>query len=331
MADRYYVGGNGSKWDLTSSWATSSGGTPGASVPTSADNIFFDSNSGLQSDSNITYNTSSTLNCNNVTFSQAGLLAFGTGSLVLQIYGNAVFLNMTTPPLSVKFYGTSPQTVQSNGASTVFYTYGSSLTLLDDLTAYVVLHYAGSLNFNDHNVTAPTIISSLTAPGYLYLRSGTITVTSAFTIGSSQVTLVPGTAVLRIAGTITLFAGAPALYSVVTTGNVAFPTVACTFTNVQLARGYKYTFAANITYGITNPIVQTGTGTTTIDLASGSTNFSWASNVQQVLSNATINACTAIGAGHPFLAIGSSKLTKPPSATACVGWIGPQAIGFTGD
>ena len=330
MADRYYVGGNGSKWDLTSSWATSSGGTPGASVPTSADNIFFDSNSGLQSASNITYNTSSTLNCNNVTFSQAGLLAFGTGSLVLQIYGNAVFLNMTTPPLTTKFYGGS-QTVQSNGASTVLYAYGSSLTLRDDLTAYVVLHYSGDLDFNGHNVTAPTIISSLSAPGHMYLRSGTITVTSAFSIMSSQTTLVPGTAVLRITGTLTLYAGVPALYSVVTTGSVAFPTVSCTFTSLQLARGYNYTFAAGVTYGIANPIVQAGNGTTTIGLISGSTNFVWASNVQQVLSNATINACTAIGAGHPFLAIGSSKLTKPPSATACVGWIGPQAIGFTGD
>jgi hypothetical protein len=330
VADRFYVGGNGSKWDLTSSWSASSGGAPGASVPTSADNIFFDPNSGLQSASNISYNTSSTLNCNNVTFSQAGLVGFGTGGMVLQIYGNAVFLNFGNPPLQTKFYGSGPQTLQSNGNSVVLYAYGISLTLLDDLTVNAFLIYNGDVDLNGHNVTTASIVTNTSGPGHLYLRSGTITINSSFIMGSTQIVLVPGTAMIKIAGMMTLYTGAPALYSVVTTGSVSFST-ACSFTNLSLARGYTYGFQTGTAYGITNRIVQTGSGQTTIGLASGSSNFTWSSGVQQVLSNATINACTAIGAGHPFLAIGSSSLTKPPSATACVGWIGPKAIGFAGD
>ncbi len=48
MADRYWVGGSGN-WDATSTtnWATSSGGSGGASAPTSADNVIFDANSNV--------------------------------------------------------------------------------------------------------------------------------------------------------------------------------------------------------------------------------------------------------------------------------------------
>ncbi len=47
MADRYWVGGTGT-WDFsnTANWSATSGGAGGASVPTSLDNVFIDSNSG---------------------------------------------------------------------------------------------------------------------------------------------------------------------------------------------------------------------------------------------------------------------------------------------
>ena len=43
MADRYWVGGTAT-WDAstTSVWSTTSGGSGGASVPTSSDNVYFD-------------------------------------------------------------------------------------------------------------------------------------------------------------------------------------------------------------------------------------------------------------------------------------------------
>lgn len=45
MATRYWVGGAGN-WSSTAKWSTTSGGTSGASVPTSADDVIFDANSG---------------------------------------------------------------------------------------------------------------------------------------------------------------------------------------------------------------------------------------------------------------------------------------------
>ena len=48
MANRYWVGGS-ANWDGTAGtkWATTSGGAGGASVPTTADDVFFDANSGI--------------------------------------------------------------------------------------------------------------------------------------------------------------------------------------------------------------------------------------------------------------------------------------------
>ena len=43
-ADRYWVGGSGN-WNTPSHWSQNSGGNPGASVPTSFDNVIFDANS----------------------------------------------------------------------------------------------------------------------------------------------------------------------------------------------------------------------------------------------------------------------------------------------
>lgn len=47
MANRYWVGGTGD-WNSanTANWSSTSGGSGGASVPTSSDDVFFDSNSG---------------------------------------------------------------------------------------------------------------------------------------------------------------------------------------------------------------------------------------------------------------------------------------------
>jgi hypothetical protein len=49
MADRYWVGGSGDWYD-TNRWAATSGGTPGASVPTFSDNVFIDGNSDTGAD-----------------------------------------------------------------------------------------------------------------------------------------------------------------------------------------------------------------------------------------------------------------------------------------
>ena len=64
MADRYWVGGTAT-WDATAGtkWAATSGGAGGETVPTTADDVYFDANSGA-----VTVTTSSNVNARNLDF-----------------------------------------------------------------------------------------------------------------------------------------------------------------------------------------------------------------------------------------------------------------------
>ena len=46
-ADRYWVLGGGTWSDFAAHWSATSGGPPGATLPSDTDNVFFDVNSGL--------------------------------------------------------------------------------------------------------------------------------------------------------------------------------------------------------------------------------------------------------------------------------------------
>ena len=92
MATYYWVGSNTVVWDNanTSSWATTSGGTGGAGVPTSTDDVVFDTNSNLF-DKTITIGsavsgTSGT--CRDITVSSSNVIFSLTWSSSLQVYGN---------------------------------------------------------------------------------------------------------------------------------------------------------------------------------------------------------------------------------------------------
>lgn len=81
MATRYWVGGTGT-WDpsSTTNWATTSGGSGGASAPTSSDDVIFDANSGTGS-AVVTCNGG---NCAGFTYDSAALVTF-TG--YIDVYG----------------------------------------------------------------------------------------------------------------------------------------------------------------------------------------------------------------------------------------------------
>lgn len=93
MADRYWVGGTGS-WDASYTpsqhWATTSGGTAGASAPSSTDNAFFDSHSNEPSDATYTVTTGFAPTCNdlNVEGTGANKVIFDTGAADITVGGN---------------------------------------------------------------------------------------------------------------------------------------------------------------------------------------------------------------------------------------------------
>lgn len=96
MANRYWVGGSGT-WDAsdTTNWSASSGGAGGASVPTAADAVLFDSASGGG-----TCTIAATVPCLTLNLTgYTGTLAFGTNKI--QIAGNAATVFTQTTSCSV--------------------------------------------------------------------------------------------------------------------------------------------------------------------------------------------------------------------------------------
>lgn len=117
MADRYWVGGNGT-WDASNAtnWSTSSGGTGGATAPTSIDNVFFDNNSGVAGNTvvigtnavcssfyydasfGMNFSGSSDLSCHGTTF------RIGVASMSTLYIGRLKFFNTTSCNISGQSY-----------------------------------------------------------------------------------------------------------------------------------------------------------------------------------------------------------------------------------
>lgn len=151
MADRFWVGGAGT-WNTTSTtnWSATSGGGSGASVPTVADNVFFDQAG--------TYTVTMTgaLACLDITVS-AGTVTFAQGtSPTLQVRGSMTLLAGTVWSAlgEITFSSTTTgRTVTTNGT-----------TLLS------------GVNFN--GAGGWTLGSALTTSGFLIVTAGTFDTSS---------------------------------------------------------------------------------------------------------------------------------------------------------
>lgn len=155
MADRYYVPGGTNLWTNTSNWSASATLTPtGASVPTSADNVFFTSAT--------TYSvgaaSSSVLSCANFTVS-AGTVTFSIGSLSsISIYGDFSLLATTLISdgnANWQFAKTSgTQLITTNGVN---------------IRAYVTFSGAATYQLQDN-----LLVNSTSASRNIALTSGTL-------------------------------------------------------------------------------------------------------------------------------------------------------------
>ena len=196
MADRYWVGGTGT-WDGTAGtkWATTSGGTGGASVPGGSDDVYFNAASGAAVVSIGAVNSRSII-C-------TGFTGSFTGSSQVAVYGGLTLsATMThTNTLQYIFAATSGTwTIASagktigdiyigNGASTATWTLSDALTVSSGLRIF-----DGTFNTGNFNVTCGALQLTGSTTRTLNCGSSTITVSNTYDSRSAtNLTLNAGT------------------------------------------------------------------------------------------------------------------------------------------
>lgn len=219
MANRYWVGGEGS-WNAPAThWAASSGGSPGSgNLPTSSDDVFFDANSGLSSSDTVTVTTTNA-ECRSITSTTSAYYEIrNSDGETLTVYGSASASDQCDWFLPVFFEpsGTgSTLDVGLVGFNTIHVGYGSlsgELTLLDDLYAYNLLHlYSGTFDANGHDLYLANFESTVDGGNSidLYMGSGTWEIGDSFSVSESNgtVNVYPETSTINMTGSSSSFTG----------------------------------------------------------------------------------------------------------------------------
>lgn len=210
MADRYWVGGTGT-WSttLTTNWSATSGGSGGASAPTAADNVFFNSASGVGT----VAVAAGTIPCLNFTVDAAfgGSFSFAN-STTLNVSGN--FDNSCTTALSwgsntlFNFVATTTgKTIKSATSvrNVAFASVNGGWTLLNGFTITGNLTVsAGTFNTGNFNFTiSGAFLTTTTSAKTINLGSSTINVgasvnTSLDFATGTNITLNAGTSTINI-------------------------------------------------------------------------------------------------------------------------------------
>lgn len=176
MANRYWVGGSGS-WSSTAKWSSTSGGTGGSSVPTSADDVFIDNNSFLPAGSfSITVVSSMSVRNFTVTRTNGSVQWNSTISPnTLNINGDlSVNSSITYLYSYINFVGTTLTTAYMATGNTwdiqINKSSGGGVTLLSSFSTYSYNPSAygvlplnltqGSLDLNGYNITCSNFVSS---------------------------------------------------------------------------------------------------------------------------------------------------------------------------
>lgn len=210
MANRYWVGGAGT-WNTTSTtnWSDVSGGASGASVPTSADDVYFDLNSGASP----VITLGSAVSCGSISITSTGISFSGTFNVTF--YGD-FFVNIAAASLS-SYGGTwtgaaqsGTRTITTNGsslrqmtlsaASTAGYVLGSALNnALASGSAFRLL--SGNFDTAGYAMSGGGSSFTVGASNTLYLRNSTIAGTYGVTMTVNATGVVdPGTSTVT-AGT----------------------------------------------------------------------------------------------------------------------------------
>lgn len=190
MADRYWVGGTGT-WSSTNTanWSASSGGASGASVPTAADDVFFDANSNTGTTAFTVTMANTPRVCNNITISGLdGAMTLAGSNIGLTVSGNLSFpaTNFTRTYTGTTTFNstTTGKTITTNGvafgAPVTFDGVGGGWVLQDALstgagTATTTTLTNGTLDLNNQTLTTGRFASNNSNTRTIAFGTGNIT------------------------------------------------------------------------------------------------------------------------------------------------------------
>jgi hypothetical protein len=212
----YWIGGSGNYNDVAH-WATSSGGSSGGVVPTSADNIFFDANSFTALGQVVTINVTSA--CANMDWTGAGNSPALAGTFSLSVHGSLTFITAMSNNFtgSLHFRSTTTGNTitcagKTFGGHVYFDGVGGEWTLQDAFSTATKNVYLvnGSLVTNNQNFTTNALMSNYNNARNLSLGASNVTLTGSAFDGSSTVawslvgsnyTFSAGTSTLNITST----------------------------------------------------------------------------------------------------------------------------------
>jgi hypothetical protein len=346
MADRYWRGGSGT-WDATTTtnWSATSGGAGGASAPTSADNVIFNSASNATLYT-VTIGTNAA--CADLTAAGplTGAVTFSLGATaIISCYGSmtlpATGLTWTTTGgATLNFHATTTgKTITTNGValgalSIQLVGTGGGWTLGSALTGAGAFFniIAGDFNTGNFNLTVNTIASNLTATRSITLGSSTLTLAAQAPTSfvSTNLTFNAGTSQITCTNANPTFAGGGLTFY-----NVSFTSTAINFIQIGGVNTFNnLTFAARASAGngiVVFPSNVTTTINGTLTLGSGTTGVARltliASGIAQpaTLSVATLAAPTDVDF-RDMVAAGASA---PWSGTRLGNCLGNNNITFT--
>lgn len=283
--NRFWIGGTGT-WSATNTanWSSSAGGLPGATVPTAADNVFFDGGSGTGTCTMaVGYNPT------------IGTFTFTTNNFTINLNDNN--LSCVTYNISnlsgvarVLAFGTSGQiTIRGNNGTVAQWRYENGLTYTG--SKKFVLSYTG--NVGTRNLAFPSF-NSVNALPNIYVTggsdiiggsgaSGMVTGDFNFTGFSGKFTpnqwFLYGS--LIFSPTMTLSA-APAggLFTVATSGTYTITTNGAPWPSTQIVIAYATVTSSSAVYVFTDANLTLPTTTLscgTLDFASYNTNVTFSS------------------------------------------------------
>ena len=240
MADRYWVGGTAS-WDGTAGtkWAATSGGAGGASVPTTADNVFFDASS----TGTVTIASGNTgaasINCTGFTGTITGTAAITVAGSITLVTGmtynhtGAVTITGTgTLTTAGKTFGTL--TINGSGITV---TLGSALNC--GTRAITVTQGTFSTSASNYSVTAGSLTVLGSSTRTVSLNGSTVTLQGSGVVFSAttttNLTFNAGTSTISVSSSSPIFEGGGLTFN-----NVSFTTVSSTGTiNINGANTYN--------------------------------------------------------------------------------------------